>query len=205
MPMSNRILMKKREYSRCRIACSTPPTYRSTGAQRRTASTSNGPCSYLGEQYRRKYQDESTKVSMVSVSRLAGPPHLGHSVLTQSDAAASGETPRGARSWPRRSGRTTGSCSSGTGTSPQPSQYTIGMGVPQNRCLDTSQSRSRKLTAARPLPCPARISVILAMAATLSRPLIGPEFISVPSPEVAMPVSAGSAPPVSTTGTTGRP
>ena len=35
---------------------------------------------------------------MVSVSRLAGPPHLGHSVLTQSVAAASGDTPRGARS-----------------------------------------------------------------------------------------------------------
>ena len=77
--------------------------------------------------------------------------------------------------------------------------------MPQNRCLDTSQSRSRKLTAAWPLPCPARISVILAMAAPLSRPLIGPEFISVPSPEVATPVSAGSAPPVSTTGTTGSP
>ena len=47
--------------------------------------------------------------------------------------------------------------------------------------------------------------MILAMAAALSRPLIGPEFISVPSPEVATPVSAGSGPPVSTTGTTGSP
>ncbi len=81
----------------------------------------------------------------------------------------------------------------------------IGMGVPQNRCLDTSQSRRRKLTAARPLPCAARISVIRAMAAALSRPLIGPELISTPSPEVAIPVSAGSGSPVSTTGTTGSP
>ncbi len=32
----------------------------------------------------------ATNVSIVSVSRLAGPPHLGHSVFTQSVAAASG-------------------------------------------------------------------------------------------------------------------
>ena len=44
-------------------------------------------------------------MSIVSVSRLAGPPHLGQATLTQSAAAASGETPFGARSSPRRSGR----------------------------------------------------------------------------------------------------
>ncbi len=82
-------------------------------------------------------------MSIVSVSRRAGPPHLGHSVLTQSSAAASGETPLGTRSWPRRSGRTTGSWSSATGTSPHDAQYTMGMGVPQNRCRESSQSRSR--------------------------------------------------------------
>ena len=43
MPMSYSTLTKNREYIRCRMACSTPPTYRSTGAQRRTASTLNGP------------------------------------------------------------------------------------------------------------------------------------------------------------------
>src|SRR5262249_34199561 len=134
MSMSCSTLTKNREYIRCRMACSTPPTYRSTGDQRLTASTSNGPCWYPGEQYRRKYHDESTKVSIGSVSRGAGPPHLGHSVLTQSSAEASGETPLGARSCPRRSGSTTGSWSSGTGTSPQPAQYTMGIGVPQNRC-----------------------------------------------------------------------
>ena len=61
-------------------------------------------------------------MSIVSVSRLAGPPHFGQVVFTQSLAAASGETPFGARSCPRRSGSRTGSWSSGTGTSPQPSQ-----------------------------------------------------------------------------------
>ncbi len=43
-----------------------------------------------------KYQDESTKVSIVSVSRLAGPPQAGQVVFTHSSAAASGERPRGA-------------------------------------------------------------------------------------------------------------
>src|SRR6202042_1756094 len=67
-PMSCSTLVKNRAYSRCRIACSTPPTYRSTGAQRWTSSCRNGPPSYRGEQYRNWYQDESTKVSIVSVS-----------------------------------------------------------------------------------------------------------------------------------------
>ena len=43
-----------------------------------------------------KYQEESTKVSIVSVSRRAGPPQRGHSVATQSSAAASGLLPCGA-------------------------------------------------------------------------------------------------------------
>ena len=42
-----------------------------------------------------KYQDESTNVSIVSVSRRAGPPQRGHVVATQSSAAASGERPLG--------------------------------------------------------------------------------------------------------------
>ena len=48
-------------------------------------------------------------MSIVSVSRSAAPPHFGHSTFTQSVAAASGDTPFGARSAPRRSGSTTGS------------------------------------------------------------------------------------------------
>ena len=72
-----------------------------------------------------------------------GPPQDGQDTLTQSSAAASGDTPRGTRSWPRRSGRTDRGWSSGTGISPQDGQWMIGIGVPQKRCLDTSQSRSR--------------------------------------------------------------
>ena len=76
-----------------------------------------------------KYQEESTKVSIVSVSRFAGPPQLGQSTLTQSSAAASGERPFGRNS--STSGSTTGSWSSGTGTRPQRSQWMIGIGAPQ--------------------------------------------------------------------------
>ena len=45
MPMSCSTFMKKRLYSRCRIACSTPPTYCATGIHSRTAAGSNGPSS----------------------------------------------------------------------------------------------------------------------------------------------------------------
>src|SRR3954468_2213194 len=50
IPMSYSTLVKNRLYSRCRIACSTPPTYCATGVHSRTASSSNGPFSYDGEQ-----------------------------------------------------------------------------------------------------------------------------------------------------------
>ena len=77
------------------------------------------------------YQLESTKVSIVSPSRVAGPPQVGQVVLTHSSAAASGEVPFGLRSAPRSSGSSTGSCSSGTSTSPCSGQCTTGMGAPQ--------------------------------------------------------------------------
>ena len=42
MPMSCSTLVKKRAYSRCRIAWVTPPVYWSTGAHSRACSWSNG-------------------------------------------------------------------------------------------------------------------------------------------------------------------
>src|SRR5919106_3693035 len=102
-----------------------------------------------GQAKRAKYHDESTKVSIVSVSRFAGLPHDGQLVSTYDARLLSGlPVPSGTTS----SGSTTGSWSSGTGTSPQASQCTIGIGAPQNLCQDSIQSRSRKLTA--PLPAP---------------------------------------------------
>ena len=43
--MSASALMKKRAYIRCRIACSTPPMYWSTGIQRSTAPRSQAASS----------------------------------------------------------------------------------------------------------------------------------------------------------------
>ncbi len=53
IPMSYRTLVKNLLYSRCRIACSTPPTYWPTGSQLLTASVSKGAVSRSGERKRR--------------------------------------------------------------------------------------------------------------------------------------------------------
>src|SRR5712671_5710635 len=63
--------VKKREYKRCRIACSTPPIYWSTGMKRSATARVVGAVSFHGSVKRAKYHDESTKVSIVSVSRVA--------------------------------------------------------------------------------------------------------------------------------------
>src|ERR671934_21813 len=62
------------------------------------------------------YQDESTKVSIVSGSRFAAPPHFGQRTFMNPGWRASGDSPWGWKS--TSSGRTTGSSSSGTGTRP---------------------------------------------------------------------------------------
>ena len=62
-------------------ACSAPPIYWSTGHQYFTLFLSNISLLFLGSQYLKKYQDEFTKVSIVSVSRRASPPHFGHFVF----------------------------------------------------------------------------------------------------------------------------
>jgi hypothetical protein len=47
-PMSWSTFVKNREYSRCRIAWVTPPTYWSTGSHSRTTAGSNGAVSFVG-------------------------------------------------------------------------------------------------------------------------------------------------------------
>ena len=59
-------------------------------------------------------------MSIVSVSRRAGPPHVGHVVFTNSGICASGESPRPLNS--ATFGSSTGSSSTGTGTMPHFSQ-----------------------------------------------------------------------------------
>ena len=69
-----------------------------------------------GEQNRAKYQELSTKVSNVSVSRRAGPPQRGQATCFQVGWWSSGLP---GRSNATSSGSITGNCSSGTGTTPQ--------------------------------------------------------------------------------------
>ena len=72
------------------------------------------------------------KVSKVSVSRSAGLPHCGHDVRRHCGSDLIGEcTSPEANASSTSSGSTTGSWSSGTGTAPQASQYTTGIGQPQ--------------------------------------------------------------------------
>src|SRR2546428_7076478 len=128
-PRSRSALQTKRMYSRCRIACSIPPVYCATGSQRRPTALFMNPGSIFGPRYRYMYQDESTNVSIVSLSRFAGFPQRGQVVFTNDATGASAEPPRPVNSTSR--GSTIGSWSYGTGTWPQESQYTIGIGVPQ--------------------------------------------------------------------------
>ena len=89
---------------------------------------------------RAKYQLESAKVSSVSVSRTAGPLHVGQVTVFHAASASSG-LPLTLKLMV--SGSFTGSWSSGTGTTPQLGQWIIGIGQPQGRWRDTSQSRKR--------------------------------------------------------------
>ena len=68
---------------------------------------------------------------MVSVSRLAGPPHPGQVVFTHSWWRARGLSPSGPGSKSVISGRRRGSSLSGRGCQPQQGQFTMGMGSPQ--------------------------------------------------------------------------
>ena len=70
-------------------------------------------------------------MSSTSVSRRAGPPQPGQVVCTKPGTVASGDRPVPAGRKSSMSGSTTGSSDSGTGCSPQASQYTIGIGEPQ--------------------------------------------------------------------------
>lgn len=142
----------------CRTACSFPPMYRSTGMSWE-ASLLTGASeflrakidqkinlgeqqfpgflypSYFGSKYLKKYQDESTNVSIVSVSRWASCPHFGHATFSQSWAWSRGDFPLVTRL--SSSGKTTGKSDFGTGTAPQEEQWITGMGVPQYLAEET--------------------------------------------------------------------
>ncbi len=77
---------------------------------------------------RAKYQELSTKVSSVSVSRSAAPPQDGQATCFQVGWLA-----RGLPDWSKRTslGSSTGNWSSGTATGPHLGQWMIGTGAPQ--------------------------------------------------------------------------
>ena len=101
-------------YHHWHLPCSSPPTYISTGINLSAFSLANGSFSLCASVYLKKYQAESTKVSMVSVSLLASPLHWGHLTFSHSLASRSGDNP-----FPETDfsfGRMTGRSLSGTGT-----------------------------------------------------------------------------------------
>src|SRR5215467_8410937 len=70
-----------------------PPIYWSTGIQASTIGRSVGAVSIQGSVKRSQYLDESTNVSMVSVSRRARAPHCGQAIACpQCGARARRET-----------------------------------------------------------------------------------------------------------------
>lgn len=79
---------------------------------------------------------------------MLGTPYLGQAQFTQSEAVARGEPPLPVKAvmW----GKVTGKSCRGTGTGPQAGQWTMGMGVPQYRCRETSQSFSLSLVTSPP-------------------------------------------------------
>ena len=70
-------------------------------------------------------------------------PSIGLGTFTQSVAAPSGDVPFGFRSRPSVLGRRTGRSSTGTGISVPSAAWMIGIGVPQKRWREISQSRRR--------------------------------------------------------------
>lgn len=68
-------------------------------------------------------------------------------------------------------GRVTGSSSAGTGTGPHELQCTMGIGVPQYRCLEISQSRSLGLVRWPPTPFSRAFCMMLLKASRLLRPV----------------------------------
>ncbi len=68
-------------------------------------------------------------MSIVSVSRRAGFPSMGHATFTQWSMSVSGDCPVGSKR--TFSGNVTGRSDSGTGTIPWSGQWIMGIGAPQ--------------------------------------------------------------------------
>src|SRR5471032_1722586 len=102
--------------------------YWSTGNHSSTILRSVGAVVIHGSVKRAKYHDESTKVSIVSVSRRAAAPHYGHDTFFQVGWRSSGLP---GLSKVTSFGSCTGRSFAGTGTTPHASQWITGIGQPQ--------------------------------------------------------------------------
>src|ERR1035437_8762818 len=122
-------------------ACSGPPTYWSTGSSLSAIALSMGRFMFFASQYLIKYHDESTNVSMVSVSLRAAPPHFGH-VTFMNDCDLSSGLPLPVNSTSR--GSITGKFSSFSMTMPHLSQYMAGIGVGFRSGEHTSEFQSHQ-------------------------------------------------------------
>src|SRR5437763_15478890 len=102
--------------------------YWSTGRYRSATGSVVGAVSFHGSVKRAKYHDESTNVSIVSVSRVPGPPHVGQRTCFQVGWWSSALP---GLSKVASSGSATGKACSGTGTTSHFSQWITGIGQPQ--------------------------------------------------------------------------
>src|SRR6202050_4645316 len=105
-----------------------PPMYWSTGIHASATLRSVGAVSIHGSVKRMKYHDESTKVSMVSVSRTALPAQRGHFTCFQVGWRSSGLP---GRSKVTSSGKVKGNSDFGRGMPPDFSQWMTGIGQHQ--------------------------------------------------------------------------
>ena len=105
-------------------------------------------------------------MSIVSVSRRAALPQSGQSTFKNASEVSSGFP------WPKATsvGNSTGKSCSGTGTTPQSSQWIIGIGVPQYRCREISQGRIFQLMVSLPEPLISKALVTAFMASSPYNP-----------------------------------
>ena len=109
-------------YNKCLAVCSIPPLYQSTLFQYFIASIPAKLSLLWASIYLKKYHEDPAHCGIVSVSRFASLPHLGHLQLTNSSILARGLSPVSVGTYSVTSGSNTGKSSSGTATHPQESQ-----------------------------------------------------------------------------------
>ena len=160
------------------MACSIPPTYTSTGIHLFTFSALKGACLLWASRYRRKYQEESKKVSRVSTSLVAGLLQVGHVVLTKEGMWESGYIFYSVSLWSSNSGSSTRSWET---CWPQESQLTTGIGTPQYLWRPTSQFLRRYSVDGEPLFSASSFSPICFLPSSSVYPLNSWELTRRPS------------------------